>query len=284
MVRSTLEFNANFDTLDAPTQNAVENPQEVTSLSEAVIRNAANGGMPEIEIPHDNFVLLAQGIMRDGFSQNEAEVRELTGDDEEALAKTGGNWLRFLETIILRGTVSVGGEPMTKKLADELLIGDREDLIMGVRRATFGDAIEIEDYECTGCGKRSDLTVNLDAIPRVKLRDRQQTTYRVELRNMHTAEVRFPTGADQHAIYADQEATIAEQNTTLLSRCMLRLDEDPSNVKTVKSLGMADRRKILKFLNDKQPGPRFNKIEYTHDVCGTVIKLPLGLADMFLGL
>jgi hypothetical protein len=50
----------------------------------------------------------------------------------------------------------------------------------------------------------------------------------------------------------------------------------------VRELGFADRRTILRYLSDTQPGPRLDRIEYAHDACGSVIKLPLALGDLFL--
>lgn len=290
MARSTLQFDKDFDTLDAPAQNAVANPEKVTAASQAVI-DAAMGKPPVIDAPHDNGVLLAHGLKRDGVLLRDAEVRELNGLDEEALARVTGNWLRFVDTLVRRGTVSIGNVEATPEMCDELLVGDREDLVLAIRRATFGSSLEIESYECQSCHTKSDLTINLDAIPHVRLEDPEDVRRRIDLRGGHTVEVRFVNGADQRAIYADLESTVAESNTILLSRCIVSHDGvalgEPGGsmaVRFVQDLGMADRKKILRYLFDNAPGPRFDQIEFTHEVCGAVIKLPLALGDLFLGL
>lgn len=283
MARSALQFDASFDTIDGQAQSALANPDQVTAASQAVIQNSF-GNAPDITPPTDNTVTLAQGVLRGGEWKRDAEVRELNGDDEEALAKIGNSWLRFLDTIVTRGTVSIGGIPMTKEMGDELLIGDREDLIRGVRIATFGETLDIEDHECNSCGLKSDLSVNLRTVPYVEMEPGNRLE--VELRNGTPLIFRFPNGADQRAVYTDPEWTPAEQNTQLLARCLVSFDGVAplgSSVLHVKKLGLADRRKILKELAEAQPGPRFDRIEYTHEACGTVIALPLGLADMFLG-
>lgn len=290
MVRSTLEFNANFDTIDGASQNALENPEKVTTASQAVI-DAAMGKAPTIDMPQDNGVLLAHGVSRDGALLRDAEVRELNGEDEEALAKVGVHWMRFVDTIVSRGTVSIGNLAMTKSIGDELLVGDREDLVLGIRKMTFGPVLDIEDYVCPVCQVKSDLAVNLEAIPHVTLDNPENVKRSIELRNGRVAEVRFVNGGDQKAIYADPDLDVAQSNTILLSRCIISLDGVSTGeagggraLGIVKKLGMADRKKILRFLNDEAPGPRFDQIEYTHDACGSVIKLPLSLGDLFLGL
>jgi hypothetical protein len=288
MESSTLQYSATFDTLNAPSQSAVAAPEKVTAASQAVI-DAAMGVAPEIDAPRENHVLLAHGIKRDGALIRDAEVRELDGEDEEALAKAGPNWIRFLDTVVSRGTVSIGNVTMTKDIADELLVGDREDLVLAVRRATFGPTLEITEHVCPQCQSKSALKIHLDSIPHVELDDPEDVRRLIELRGGHIAEVRFVNGGDQKAVYADPEATVAQTNTLLLARCITSFDGasvEPGGraVALVKKLGIADRKKILKHLFDNAPGPRFDKIEYTHDACGSVIKLPLGLADMFLWL
>jgi len=286
----TLQLDADFDTLGTTSQNTVEDPEGTSKASQAMI-DAAMGVRPEIPDPPDCVVTLAHGIKRDGVLLRDAEVRELTGEDEEHIAKVGSHWVRFMDALVSRGTVNIGGVPMTKEIGDELLVGDREDLILGIRRATFGSTLTIEGFTCGTCGDKSDLAVDLNAVPRVKLEDPDDIVRRIELRNNHHVEVRFVNGGDQRAIYSDLEATVAQSNTTLLSRCIVTYDGvsvgEPGGARVtgiVRKLGLADRKNILKYLYDNAPGPRFDQIEFAHDPCGTVIKLPLGWGDLFLGL
>lgn len=280
----SFELSADFDTLDTPAQNAVLNPEQADTASKAALASAF-GEAPKITAPGDSGVTLFQGYLHNDEWLRDAEVRELTGTDEEALAKIISNWLRFVDTLILRGTVSVGGQPMTREIADALLVGDREALVVGIRIATFGDTLEIEGYECPECHGKSDLEINLTSLPDHKATGESTT---VALRRGGDAVVRYPNGADQRAVYSDPDATLAEQNTTLLARCLTSLRGEPmptstiARTRAVRELGFADRRAILRHLTDTQPGPRLDRIEYTHDACGSVIKLPLTIGDLFL--
>lgn len=280
----TFEMSADFDTLDAQAQNAVSDPEKTDAASRAALASAF-GVAPKISAPSDNGVTLYQGYKHDDEWLRDAEVRELTGEDEEALAKVGGNWLRFVDVLIQRGVVSVGGLPMTREIGDALLIGDREALVIGIRVATFGEMLEIEGHECPECHEKSDLEIDLTTLPEEKSTGETTT---VALRQGHEAVVRRPTGADQRAVYADPDAKLAEQNTILLSRCMVSFDGEPmpsstfARTQRVRKMRLDHRRAVLQHLTDTQPGPRLDRIEYTHDACGSVIELPLALGDTFL--
>jgi hypothetical protein len=278
-----------FDTFGRPAISGHQNPEKAMSATQAVLAADRADREPTIEPPHDSYVQLEQGIQRDGEWHRTAEVRELTGEDEEALARLGGNWHRILDTLVLRGVRTVGDQAMSRQICDELLIGDREALILAVRRATFGDYIEFERLPCSHCGEAVDLKLSLDDVPVVHLDDPERTEYTVPLREGAVAHVRLPNGRDQNAAGSLQGATAPQQNTEILKRCVLRVDyPDRGTMKgslsTVRAMSMADRQTILEFMLATQPGPRLNKTTFVHDACGQEVELPLNMAILFRGL
>lgn len=277
-----------FNEFGGTTISGLDNPEEAHAATQALLKEDKNAGRPRVGAPASNQVTLERGIQRDGTWYRDAVVRELNGYDEEAFAAAGaaGSPRKVVDTLLTRGVATVGGEPMTHRLAGELLIGDREALILAVRRATFGDTLEFERLPCTSCGELTDLTVPLDAIPFVHLDDPERTEYDVPLRNGATAFVRMPTGTDQAAVF-DIKNNRAKQDSEILSRCVLRLVKpDGSEVSRppAQSISMADRQTILKFLIDTQPGPRLAEFTFTHDTCGEEVELPINLAVLFRGL
>ncbi|MEU0214541.1 hypothetical protein ABZ281_05225 [Streptomyces sp. NPDC006265] len=268
--------------------SGLETPEEAHAATQALLKEDRESVRPHIDDPGETQVTLERGIFRDGTWYRDAEVRELNGYDEEAIAAAGAGSApqKVVETLLTRGVVSVGSEPMTRKLAGELLIGDRELLIMAIRRATFGDTLDFERLPCTHCGELVDLTVPLAAIPFVHLDDPEQAEYDVPLRKGATAVVRMPTGEDQEQVFSVRNNR-AKQDSVILSRCVVRLVQaDGSEVRRppAQSLNMADRQTILQFLVDRQPGPRLADFTFTHETCGEEVPLPISLAVMFRGL
>ena len=119
------------------TISAANNP----ALANKMIKDALE--KPEqVEIritsPSDNVVTLPGGyINATGEVITEAEVRELNGRDEEEISKASSLG-KVLLAILKRGTVRVGDEQVTEDLLDRLLSGDRDMLLLGIFKATFG--------------------------------------------------------------------------------------------------------------------------------------------------
>lgn len=277
-----------FENFGSQTISGLESPEEATAATQALLKEDRDAGRPVIDSPGSNQVTLHRGICRDGTWYRDAEVRELNGLDEEAIAAAGAGGVPYkvFEALLLRGVESVGGEPMTRKLAGELLIGDREELILGIRRATFGDDLQFERLPCEHCGDLVDLTVHLSAVPTVHLDDPERAEFEVPLRKGGTAFVRLPTGQDQEAVFAVKNNR-AKQDSEILNRCVLRLVlPDGTEVRRppAQTLSMGDRQTISEFLVKTQPGPRLLDFAFTHDTCGEEVPLPISLAVLFRGL
>ncbi|WNI17616.1 hypothetical protein [Actinacidiphila sp. ITFR-21] len=276
-----------FDSFGDETLKGLETPEEATAATQAVLRDDRNSGEPVIDDPGNNRVTLERGICREGSWYREAEVKELTGADEEAIAAAGSSSYKVFETLLLRGVRTVGDESMSRKLAAELLIGDREFLVMAVRRATFGNDLVFEELPCPYCKELIDLTVPLNAIPFTHLADPERTEFEVPLRRGATAVVRLPNGDDQAAVFAVKDGNEAKQDSEILGRCVLRIQHaDGSSTRRppATSLFMDDRQTILKFLAKTQPGPRYGDFSFVHDTCGTEVPLPISLAVLFRGM
>ncbi|MEU9050166.1 hypothetical protein AB0D37_07135 [Streptomyces sp. NPDC048384] len=265
----------------------LDNPEEATAATQALLKEDRNSGEPVISTPSEKHVTLERGICRDGTWYREAEVKELTGADEEAIAAAGSSSYKVFDTLLLRGVRTVGNETMNRKLAAELLIGDRELLVMAVRRATFGDTVEFTELPCPYCKELTDLTVPLGAIPFTHLAEPERTEFEVPLRHGAVAFVRLPTGEDQAAVFAVKDGNRARQDSEILNRCVLRVRQSDGTVikrPPATHMWMGDRQTILKYLTDTQPGPRYNAFTFTHETCGEEVKLPIDLAMLFRGM
>lgn len=275
-----------FDTFAGETISALDNPQEAVAATAALLTADTKNDPPAIRRAPVTHLTLEQGVQVDGAFVRDAEVRELSGQDEEALARCGTDTARLLETLVVRGTRTIGAQSMSKAVADQLLIGDREALILAIRRVTFGDTVDFEALPCPHCGERSDVQYALDDVPVRHLADPDQTEFPVPLRWEATAYVRLPNGADQMAIQAISAQPDAVQNSLMLGRCILRIEHpDKDTVRgdaaLPKTLSMGDRFTLMNFLLDTQPGPRFNECSFVHEVCDQEVSLPLTLAMLF---
>jgi hypothetical protein len=272
-----------------PRDNPEQANQEIKSIIDSTVSD-----YPTPEFPPDDVVTLPGGLIKDGRVIKDVVVQELTGEHEEALARVSSpqnyNPFRFLDTLLECGTVSIGDSGDVKKTLKDLLIGDRDAVLLGIRRATYGNEIKLTDWDCPNCGQRASLTMGLEDIPVTELGDVEaESVFDLELRRGRRARVRLANGHDHAAVFESMKYTAAERDTIMLSRCVLTLTQADGTERSLagfpslaRGMAMPDRQKIIRELNKRAPGPRFNEIPYTHDACGSEVKLAVTIDDLFL--
>src|SRR5207249_311314 len=153
------------------------------------------------------------------------------GEDEEYLARLSRDISvpKRITEMLGRCLVSLGGRTLQLGEIDSLLIGDRDLLMLALRRATYGDEMAVT-VTCPFCTvdwnkpKTFDVAVELDKdIPHKAMEDKKQRIFPVKLRR-GTAEVRLVTGGDQVYALGDGNRNLPQINTALLERCVRTLD------------------------------------------------------------
>jgi len=246
-------------------QKAMEEPAQV------VATKAPSG--PEVQLPG--------GFVDNGALVTTVEVRELNGVDEEAIAKASTTG-KALSILLQRGLVKIGPREATSADLDNLLSGDRDAILVGIRKITFGETIEL-GTQCGSCGVEQEVSIDLtDDVPVKKLDDAiSDREWRVKTKKGYVT-VGLPTGITQKKLLENADKTAAELNTILLAGCVLAVNDEPSmGASTVLSLGMQDRSKIVEEIISRNPGPRLGEVKKACKACGEFIALPLSLVDLF---
>jgi len=279
-------------TQDMNTISAEENPELAQQLIAAALSiPTEEEGSPEpveetssakVVLPPSGDIELLAGLYDPftGTTTNHAEIRELNGDDEEALSKIK-DYGRSLLAILQRGTVKIGDKPCTPDVLDSLLSGDREYLIMKIRVATFGSNIDLEGL-CPHCEVQQTFAIDLNEDVKLdRLKEPQVRTFKVDCK---IGEVTFelPNGAVQKKLITTADKTSAELDSILLKECISAINGSPIlDPNQVRKIGMQDRRTILKAIIDNNPGPDLSSISKNCLDCGLEVPIPLTLADLF---
>ena len=271
----------------SPGAGIIDARTDPEAANRAVARALApTDGTPVIEPPPDGSVTLPGGYLHvaDGCIYTEAEVRELTGVDEEMLAKpeVTKSLGRFTQLLLQRGVTRLGPfENPDNNMIGSLLVGDRDMLLIAIRCATYGKELEME-VNCPACNELLDLKYDLSTdIPIKRMEDPRERSFVFDTRSGHKLTANLAVGFDQEAILNAGNKTIPELNTLLLSRCVLDDAGVPLGVDGVRALGIQDRRTLLKQITERQPGPKYQEIDITCPVCGKEFPLPLSLYDLF---
>ncbi len=219
------------------------------------------GEAPQIQDPVEPFVDLPRGLMHNGSWQTRAMVRELTGVDEEALARVK-EVAEVFDTVLSLATVRVGeldlgSLPLLERQGylSQLLIGERDLLYIGIIKQTYGQKKKVL-LTCQNCKEEQELTVDLDEDFPVTVPDSVQSTEFLYTTSKGDSVLYRPAvGGDQNAAFSRKGASMSEQNSILLSRCIKTVNGDlvVDPLFYARNLGLQDRNSILAELVGRQP-------------------------------
>jgi hypothetical protein len=231
--------------------------------------------------PSDTLVTLPGGyVSATGEVLKTVEVRELNGRDEEMIIRAGTS-ARMFSAILSRGTVMVGDQKVTEEILDNLLVGDRDAILLGIHRATFGSEAELFTW-CEGC--RDTKTVQVDTRSDLKekiLVDQNDRTFTVKGKKSEFL-VKLPTGVVQKKIMSDPDLNPAEQISVLLENTVLEIDgRNVISPAQVQAMSVPDRRKIALEIAERNPGPQFDDIKLNCPDCESEVTVPISLGALF---
>ena len=181
--------------------DAMSTSTKATDLARA--KEAIAGPIPLMPEQPDTIVMLPQGYRHGGVYQTKAEVRELTGVDEEILARTK-EFVDFFDTMVALGTIRIGDYDMSdfslndrKGVLQTLLLGERERLLLAVIQATYGDTKTLS-FVCTACNTDNEFDLILSQDLEIKEVDDLQPSYTYTTSKGDLIEFRLVNGADQN--------------------------------------------------------------------------------------
>ena len=265
---------------------------ELASVSDD-IADAIQAPPPEMGKAAPTQVELLRGVVdpTSGEWPTTATVREMNGADEEELARLSAtqediSYAEYTTALLTRAVTSIGSLPTKSdpSILDNLIIGDRDMLFLGIIKATYGN-VRTFNVSCPSCHSANDVRVNMDEdFPVTQPLNDPRVPRTVTLRNGMDVKVKFPTGADAKLI-ASSGSTSAEQSTTIITRCVVWDDDRSDAVKTMwaKELSVADRKSIVTAALEDQPGPRLEEVEASCASCSETITMIMDWASLLFG-
>lgn len=230
-----------------------------------------------------------------GELHREVSFFALTGREEALLAgQPGQSRASQVTTILSRCIRRIGAvAPVSEAIAQNLLIADRDYLLLKLREATFGAQVQAT-LPCPwpDCGEKVDIDFSISDIPVAPAQDKGPA-YTVVLspeaafveNGTPCREVTFrlPTGADQELLsprLAENEALALAE---LLARCIQTIGALAITSATqIEGLSPLARMEIEREMTRVAP-----KIELNMDVrcpeCARLFTAPFDLQDFFFG-
>ncbi len=197
-------------------------------------------------------VNLSQGCQCGQELLRTATVRALTGEDEIALDSLEDLSAAAKVTALLTRCMDrVGGiQPVGPELAASFTVGDREALVLHLRRLTLGDRVPCL-IRCPECQEALDLDLRVSDLL-VSPVQASPLEHEVSITSMgvsYRVRFRLPTGADQEEAARIARHAGAEAGARrILERCVAEVREDgrvldalPTGLEQALSRAMAER-------------------------------------------
>jgi len=214
---------------------------------------------------------LPGGYWIDGKCHREAELRPLTGHDEAFLLEFGKTLLPSQRTTaqLARSLTRLG--PLQKPAAEvvrSLTIGDREALLLHLRRLTFGDSLDcVVNCPDPTCGEKMDLELRVSDLLLPPYAYSQEMHEGTVMQNGSAYRVifRLPRGFDQ-----EEAAALALTNPQagvdlILRRCIERITGETSE--SVKHLPPAVTNQLPTMMAKLDPQAELT-LNLSCPVCG----------------
>lgn len=231
-----------------------------------------------------------------GVTHTEFEYREMTGHDEEALAKpkVKDNGSVALRTVLERCIIRIGGitkdsvKPNKwKEIIQGMYINDQDYAFMKIRALSIGDTLTVTN-KCPNpsCKKKIKTEFEIDEfeiIPYDGIEDIEfelpKGYYDKEGNKHTTGTIRRPVGLDREILDISARNNFGLANTLLLARCIKTLGDVKIHDSVIKDLSMKDRDYLLKLLAEHRCGYDIGEFDIECPECGEQFTATLNNAD-----
>ena len=205
----------------------------------------------------------------EGIMHTEFEYREMTGLDEEAIAKPKikNNGALITRTILERCIERIGTikkEDVKPKewteIIQSLAIGDQDYALLKIREESLGDELEVT-HVCPYCETKIESVFTIDEIPVIPYNGRDTIEFelpkghRDKNGEIHTEGVlRYPNGLDREVLSKLISENPSVANTYLLTRCITKLGNATITDDLFRSLSIKDRNYLFKLIRENSFG------------------------------
>jgi hypothetical protein len=227
-------------------------------------------------------ITLPGGCWIDGTRHRKVGLRPISGSDEDFLLDAGSLLppAHRSTALLARCLERLGpAGPVTVETVRSLTVGDREALLLHLRRLTLGDRLQgVVDCPISDCGEKMDLDLKVGDLLLPPYEDHRRSYEAAVADNGSDYRVRFrlPTGADQEdvAVVARTDSEAAAE--LILHRCVESVTRE--NGEPVETLPPAVAHRISDVMSELDPQAELT-LSLTCPACDHTFHVPFDTAS-----
>lgn len=230
----------------------------------------------------------------EGVLHTEFEYREMTGADEEAIAKpkVRENSAIVTRVFLERCLVRIGTIEKAKVKPNEwtsiiqsLAVGDQDFAFMCIRELSLGGDIEVA-HKCPHCSTKIESVFATEELPLVPYNGLDEIEFELPKGFRDKEGVVHKYGVLRHATGLDREvlSKLITQNpslanTLLLTRCIKSLGEIKITDETFRQLSLRDRNYLFKVIKENAFGYDVTNFDIECPNCGKNLSISFNQTD-----
>ena len=206
---------------------------------------------------------------KDGVVHKEFQIREMTGEEEEAISKANvkNNGGKVIRTILERCITHIGtmtpkteGQAQWREMIQHLAVGDQDIALLKIREETLGEELEVS-HGCPSCGQELTTILNTNELEIIPYNGKEVMDFELpkgyvdnkgELHKFGT--IRYPNGLDREMLSQMVKNNTGMANTMLLTRCIEKFEGLPSYDQVIRKLSIRDREYLVTLLKENEFG------------------------------
>lgn len=234
---------------------------------------------------------LPAGLWKDGTAVKEVRLNELNARIRKEMGKPNlrNNPVQLVSTVLAHCIESIGGNPITEKDINNLLIGDRDFCLLKVREISLGSEVHLT-FNCPMCQVSNRSSIDLQSIAIYELNEdnyeiREDITpdprvfmIKGDFQPPWEALFRFPLNSDQRAVMRGSVINPLQAQQDLFGRCLIEWNKEKVFPTHIDDLSLPEINYLTSEIQDALPGPDLNtEIECVS--CGATVPMPMESSD-----
>jgi hypothetical protein len=224
-------------------------------------------------------VVLPNGLWLDELCQRAAGLRPLSGHDEAHLLaiRRHVSPARWTSELLSRCVTHIGDiRPVDLAAVRSLTVGDREALLLHLRRLTFGETLSCV-LQCSACGEKLSIDLQIGQLLMPPTQD-PAFWHRVRLPQSNVqVTFRLPTGADQEAIADIAAHDPSAATDTLMNACLHSITDGDVPLETLPEGAAGD---LAEVIAEHDPQAELT-LDSTCSECGHGLEILLDVGTYF---
>ena len=225
------------------------------------------------------FTLPGGYLDSEGVVHDEAQVREMTGAEEDVLAGKG-TIMSKLNTILASCLVRIGtitDKNRMQEVVMNLPAVDRICLLVMIRSVSIGDEYSF-DAVCPSCRDKSVHTINLSTLPVKEMPDKTKRFFDIQTPSGKIVQIKTLLGKDEAAASDIAQKFPNDLSSALMLARVTQIDGKPAALQDTKSLSWKDLSFLRKELR-AHDGDLDTKAENTCQKCNNDFSIDLDIGS-----